>query len=128
MPAVALLFFFWRKQSFCISGVEHTQSILTATVLIYSKKKKTKIQFLFLRNNKKEETTIHFKIMYMYDPPTKGIFNTVEGWCQPQHSNLSFILIFVFFFLAEFQEAFNLFDNRGDGKIQLNQVRNKFNF
>lgn len=24
---------------------------------------------------------------------------------------------------TEFQEAFNLFDNRGDGKIQLNQVR-----
>ncbi|KAJ6643021.1 Myosin-2 essential light chain [Pseudolycoriella hygida] len=24
--------------------------------------------------------------------------------------------------LAEFQEAFNLFDNKGDGKIQLNQV------
>lgn len=27
------------------------------------------------------------------------------------------------FFFTEFQEAFNLFDNRGDGKIQLNQVR-----
>lgn len=25
-------------------------------------------------------------------------------------------------FLAEFQEAFNLFDNRGDGKIQQNQI------
>lgn len=25
-------------------------------------------------------------------------------------------------FLPEFQEAFNLFDNKGDGKIQLNQV------
>lgn len=30
--------------------------------------------------------------------------------------------VFFFVSIAEFQEAFNLFDNRGDGKIQLNQV------
>lgn len=28
----------------------------------------------------------------------------------------------IFGIISEFQEAFNLFDNRGDGKIQLNQV------
>lgn len=32
------------------------------------------------------------------------------------------INLFDFCFITEFQEAFNLFDNRGDGKIQLNQV------
>lgn len=34
-----------------------------------------------------------------------------------QHKNIIYICF------TEFQEAFNLFDNRGDGKIQLNQVR-----
>ncbi|TMW42619.1 hypothetical protein DOY81_012304 [Sarcophaga bullata] len=38
--------------------------------------------------------------MYLYEPPTKYTFSTVE----------------------EFQEAFNLFDNRGDGKIHVSQV------
>lgn len=87
----------------------------------------------------------------MYDPPTKGVFNTVEGIAisieNEIHGNrfkvkdfktfiselllsqiVNVILIIFFchsFFLfkmTEFQEAFNLFDNRGDGKIQLNQV------
>lgn len=42
-----------------------------------------------------------------------------------QFSNNKPIYLFVpqfLFLFAEFQEAFNLFDNRGDGKIQLNQV------
>ncbi|KAI9575993.1 hypothetical protein GQX74_000355 [Glossina fuscipes] len=38
--------------------------------------------------------------MYIYDLPTKYTFTTLE----------------------DFQEAFNLFDNRGDGKIQLSLV------
>lgn len=41
-----------------------------------------------------------------------------------QTDELIYILLFS---RAEFQEAFNLFDNRGDGKIQLNQANNYSN-
>lgn len=37
------------------------------------------------------------------------------------------LIYFLPFSRAEFQEAFNLFDNRGDGKIQLNQASNHSN-
>lgn len=81
--------------------------------------------------------------MYMYEAPTKAVFTTVEGvsflpwsnWLSlandlnwlPFEFGCQFInlnrYLSIYFFLAEFQEAFNLFDNRGDGKIQLNQVK-----
>ena len=59
----------------------------------------------------------------MYDPPSKNSFDSVEG-------ELLYVIIIMWKFienlfcllLIEFQEAFNLFDNRGDGKIQLSQV------
>lgn len=65
----------------------------------------------------------------MYDPPNKNSFNSVEGrfidlFTLFKYESL-FQIIFLtqhLFSLTEFQEAFNLFDNRGDGKIQLNQV------
>lgn len=46
--------------------------------------------------------------------PTRGRGN--------RPSELHIKLIPFFLLSAEFQEAFNLFDNRGDGKIQLSQV------
>lgn len=72
----------------------------------------------------------------MYEQQTKLSFESVEGtssqesifmWNQifciqnfnKQLIELSFFFNFVF---AEFQEAFNLFDNRGDGKIQQQQI------
>lgn len=65
----------------------------------------------------------------MYDPPNKNSFNSVEGrfidlFTLFKYESLFQILFLTqhLFSLTEFQEAFNLFDNRGDGKIQLNQV------
>lgn len=83
--------------------------------------------------------------MYMYEPPSKSTFNSVEGDYQLQRNAApsvrpsallpqtcyTTLQVRICLFAnhcgvcvrsVEFQEAFNLFDNRGDGKIQLNQV------
>lgn len=63
-------------------------------------------------------------MLYMYEPPKKNSFASVEGTIV--HRGLSTSvkkgLICLILMLAEFQEAFNLFDNRGDGKIQQQQI------
>lgn len=68
--------------------------------------------------------------MFYYTAHVKPTFTTLEGCARrggvatDQYSLAYNINLFLSSFLhsAEFQEAFNLFDNRGDGKIQLSQV------
>lgn len=55
--------------------------------------------------------------MYFYEPPTKLSLTSVEGSCL---LTVSFNIFFICF--TEFQEAFQLFDNRGDGKIHVSQI------
>lgn len=61
----------------------------------------------------------------MYEPPKKHSFSSVEGSLieiDVDHSFEFKLFKNVQFFSSEFQEAFNLFDNRGDGKIQQQQI------
>lgn len=66
-------------------------------------------------------------MMYMHEPPNKNSFQSVEGsqalLNDYHHHHLTpWPFIISLLSIPEFQEAFNLFDSRGDGKIQLNQV------
>lgn len=63
--------------------------------------------------------------MFMYEPPSKLQLTSVEGACppvaarpQPARSPPPLTRSRV----TEFQEAFQLFDSRGDGKIHVAQV------
>lgn len=59
-------------------------------------------------------------MFHMYEQPRKSSFSSVEGsWI---HHNLWTNKTLRLLTILEFQEAFNLFDNRGDGKIQQHQI------
>lgn len=70
---------------------------------------------------------IKFPIINFYTKPNaiflvlnKENIKTIYDYNECIQSFINSIIVFIFF--TEFQEAFNLFDNRGDGKIQQNQI------
>lgn len=95
---------FNETQSFCISDCENfgLGFLISAT--------ETKIFIRYIYFSYEERKKLY--IMYMYDPPTKGIFNTIEGGFEYKYfifrftvGKLNYVFSSFFFFSFALQNS-----------------------